>query len=64
MPRLYQGLRWARTGTPDVEDLVRFKVQEKVFPVEVKDEEDVKVPVVGFKKRKVGGKSSRVSGAL
>jgi len=54
-----------RPNTPDREDLVRFKVEEKVFPREVKDEdEEVKVPSVGFKKRKVGNKSSRVGGAL
>jgi U1 zinc finger len=53
-----------RGRSPDEEDLMRFKVQEKVFPVDVKDEEDIKVPVVGFKKRKIGAKNSRVSGAL
>ena len=54
-----------RAATPDVEDLFRFRVQEKSFPTELKEEDDdVKVPVVGFKKRKLGGKSSRVSGAL
>ena len=54
-----------RPETPDREDLVRFKVEEKVFPTDVKDEdEEVRVPGVGFKKRKVGNKSSRVVGAL
>jgi U1 zinc finger len=54
-----------RAQTPDVDDLLRFRVQEKSFPTEVKEEgEDVKVPAVGFKKRKVGGKSQRVSMAL
>jgi len=53
-----------RARTPDAEDLFRFRVEEKVFPVEVKDEDEVKVPSVGFKKRKVGVKNSRVSGAL
>ena len=64
VPRTDVGEKRERATTPDVEDLVRFKVQEKIFPTEIKDEEDVKVPVVGFKKRKVGGKSTRVSGAL
>ena len=59
-----QGKR-ERAKTPDREDLVRFRVEEKVFPTDVKDEEgQVTVPTVGFKKRKVGNKSSRVSGAL
>jgi hypothetical protein len=53
-----------RAPTPDEEDLMRFKVQEKVYPADIKDEEDVKVPIVGFKKRKIGAKSSRVSGTL
>ena len=54
-----------RPETPDREDLVRFKVEEKVFPTDVTDEdEEVKVPSVGFKKRKSGNKSSRVVGAL
>ena len=54
-----------RPETPDREDLVRFKVEEKVFPTDVKDEdEEVRVPSVGFKKRKVGNKSSRLVGAL
>jgi hypothetical protein len=54
-----------RGRDPDQEDLFRFKVQEKVFPTDVKDEdEEIKVPSIGFKKRKVGNKSSRVSGAL
>jgi hypothetical protein len=54
-----------RARTPDEEDLFRFRVQEKSFPTELKEEDDdVKVPVVGFKKRKLGGKSSRALGAL
>lgn len=53
-----------RARTPDKEDLIRFRVEEKVFPEEIKDEEEVKVPSVGFKKRKVGAKSSRISMAL
>jgi len=53
-----------RARTPDEDDLIRFKVQEKGYPVDIKDEEDVKIPIVGFKKRKIGAKSSRVSGAL
>jgi U1 zinc finger len=53
-----------RARSPDEEDLLRFKVQEKTFPVDVKDEDDVKVPTIGFKKRKIGAKNSRVSGAL
>ena len=54
-----------RPETPDREDLVRFKVEEKVFPTDVKDEdEEVRVASVGFKKRKVGNKSSRLVGAL
>jgi hypothetical protein len=48
-----------RARTPDGEDLRRFRVEEKVFPVD-----EVKVPSVGFKKRKVGMKNSRVTGAL
>jgi hypothetical protein len=51
-----------RAHTPDEEDLVRFKVQEKVYPVDTKDEGDVKAPIVGFKKRKIGAKGSRVRG--
>lgn len=58
------GIKRERARSPDEEDLMRFKVQEKTFPVDVKDEEDIKVPVVGFKKRKIGAKNSRVSGAL
>ena len=62
--RIGEGKR-ERAKTPDQEDLVRFRVEEKVFPTEIKDEdEEVKVPAVGFKKRKLGNKSSRVSGAL
>jgi len=62
--RIFEGKR-DRPKTPDREDLVRFKVEEKVFPTELKEEdEEVKVPSVGFKKRKVGNKSSRVAGAL
>ena len=53
-----------RPRTPDEDDLIRFKVQEKSYPVDIKDEEDVKIPVVGFKKRKIAAKNSRVSGAL
>ena len=54
-----------RPETPDREDLVRFKVEEKVFPTDVKyEDEEVRVPSVGFKKRKVGNKSSRLVGAL
>jgi hypothetical protein len=53
---------WAKT--PDAEDLFRFRVEEKVFPVDVREEDDVKVPIVGFKKRKIGVKNSRVTGAL
>ena len=64
--RTSEGGKRERARTPDEEDLFRFRVQEKVFPTEVKEEEgyDIKVPAVGFKKRKVGWKSSRVSGAL
>jgi hypothetical protein len=58
------GGRRERARTPDEEDLWRFKVKEKTFPVDVKDEEDVKIAAVGFKKRKIGAKNSRVSGAL
>jgi hypothetical protein len=53
-----------RARTPDGEDLRRFRVEEKVFPVDVKEEDEVKVPSVGFKKRKVGMKNSRVTAAL
>ena len=54
-----------RKRTPDAEDLLRFKVEEKTFPTEVKEEgTEIKVPNVGFKKRKIGMKNSRVSGAL
>jgi len=53
-----------RPRTPDEDDLIRFKVQEKSYPVDIKDEEDVKIPVVGFKKRKIAAKNSRISGAL
>lgn len=54
-----------RAKTPDQEDLVRFRVEEKVFPTDIKGEDDeAKVPTVGFKKRKIGNKSSRVSGTL
>jgi len=59
-----EGGKRERARSPDEEDLIRFKVQEKTFPVDVKDEEDIKVPIVGFKKRKIGAKNSRVSGAL
>jgi hypothetical protein len=46
-----------RQRTPEAEDLVRFKVKEKTFPVDIKEEgEDVNVPVMGFKKRKSRGK--------
>jgi len=55
-----------RARTPDKEDLFRFQVKEKAFPGEtLKDEEeDTKVASVGFKKRKIGGKNSRISTAL
>jgi hypothetical protein len=53
-----------RLQTPDKEDLIRFRVEEKAFPADIKDEEETKVPSVGFKKRKVGAKSSRISMAL
>jgi hypothetical protein len=55
-----------RGRTPDAEDLVRFRVQEKTFPLggaELEEEEDKK-PSMGFKKRKIGGKKSRVSMVL
>jgi U1 zinc finger len=52
-----------RARTPDVEDLHRFRVQEKTFPVE-DNGEDVKTPKIGFKKRKLGPKNSRVSMVL
>jgi U1 zinc finger len=55
--------KWEKARAPD-EDLRRFRVEEKVFPVEVKEEDEVKVPSVGFKKRKIGVKNSRVTGAL
>ena len=54
-----------RAKTPDQEDLVRFRVEEKSFPTDIKHEDGkVNVPTVGFKKRKVGSKISRVSRAL
>src|SRR5579871_2244013 len=53
-----------RQKTPDAEDLIKFRVQEKTFPVDINDEEEVKAPVVGFKKRKVGQKNARVSTVL
>jgi hypothetical protein len=63
-----EGQKRERKRTPDTEDLLRFKVEEKSFPgTEVKEEgeEEVKTPVVvGFKKRKIRVKNARVSGAL
>lgn len=54
-----------RQKTPDAEDLIKFRVEEKTFPTDTRDEdEDIKVPVVGFKKRKFGAKNSRVSTVL
>ena len=59
-----ESVKRERARTPDREDLLRFRVEEKTFPTEVKNEDDeVKVPVVGFKKRKIGAKSSRVANA-
>lgn len=48
-----QGLKRERQRTPDVEDLLRFRVEEKSFPTEVKEEGE-EVKVVAFKKRKGG----------
>lgn len=54
-----------RVKTPDPENLFQFRVQEKTFPVDVKEEgEEAKLPSVGFKKRKLGGKSSRMETGL
>lgn len=55
-----------RAKSPDTEDLLRFKVQEKTYPTKVKEEgeEETNIPTVGFKKRKLGPKSTRISGAL
>lgn len=54
-----------RARTPDTDDLLRFKVEEKAYPMGDKDEDgETRGPVVGFKKRKVGAKSSRVSTAI
>ena len=59
------GRKRDRKKTPDAEDLTKFRVQEKTFPTDIKDdEEDVKAPVVGFKKRKVGQKKARTSTVL
>jgi hypothetical protein len=54
-----------RGKTPDPENLFQFRVQEKTFPIDVKEEgEEAKVPSIGFKKRKLGGKSSRMETGL
>jgi len=55
-----QGLKRERQRTPDVEDLLRFRVEEKSFPTEVKEEGE-EVKVVAFKKRK-GGMNKSIQG--
>ena len=65
---LGENFKRERGRTPDQEDLIKFRVREKRFPGEEKDEfekqGDVKLSNVGFKRRKVGMKNSRVSTAL